>query len=242
MQQSACHNWRHMWNCQLLSLYMCTIRHDPVIACLHTASRLACISTVCVCVCVCPGEASLAASLNFVPAQLPTTPAFRGLQVDLAIRNLNATTRQPTGPLLSVAPLGATLHVLVQVATPDDLQETTVRVLLPGGLEPIDRNLDEFGNTAVCPLPFFLSFFTSSGSRSRFGFASFFWFPTCPRVETTPESVTFFLDRLSPGTHEYSFLAIAASPGPPTRRPAVCLFGSTRIGAEFRFRLFTLLR
>jgi len=108
------------------------------------------------------------------------------------------------------------LHVLVQVATPDDLQETTVRVLLPGGLEPIDRNLDEFGNTAVCPLPFFLSFFTTGRRITPFSFSRIFWFPTCPRVETKPESVTFFLDRLSPGTHEYSFLAIAVSPGPFT--------------------------
>lgn len=160
------------------------------------------------------GEASVAALLNFVPAELPTTPAFRGLQVDLAIRALNATSGEPSGPLLSFAPLGATLHILAQVATPDDLQEATVQILLPGGVEPIDRNLDEDGNTAVCPLPFFLRAFSGGNSFRR---ASIFWFPSCPRVETSPRNVTFFVDSLSPGTHEYSFLAIAASPGVPAR-------------------------
>eukprot|EP00892_Ulva_mutabilis_P003496 jgi/Ulvmu1/1518/UM011_0248.1 len=164
------------------------------------------------------GEASVAALLNFVPAELPTTPQFRGLQVDLAIRALNASSGLPTGPLLSFAPLGATLHILAQVATPDDLQEATVQILLPGGLEPIDRNLDADGNTDVCLLPFFLRSFSGGNPFRR---ASIFWFPSCPRVETSPRNVTFFVDRLSPGTHEYSFLAIAASPGQYTVPPAI---------------------
>lgn len=90
--------------------------------------------------------AFVAASLHCVPAEVPTTPALRassGPRSPSTRRKDTAASR----PLLAIAPLGATLHVLVQVATPDDLQETTVRVLLPGGLEPIDRNLDayEFG-------------------------------------------------------------------------------------------------
>jgi hypothetical protein len=41
------------------------------------------------------------------------------------------------------------------------------------------------------------------------------WVPACPRVETDPGRVTFRMPSLSAGTHEFTFLAAAATPGVP---------------------------
>lgn len=91
------------------------------------------------------GEASVSALLKFVPAELPKSPQFRGLHVDLVVRSVNISTLQPVGIPLTHAPLGSTLHVLVQVTSLDAVSKSTVRALMPGGLEPIDGNLDDDG-------------------------------------------------------------------------------------------------
>jgi hypothetical protein len=152
------------------------------------------------------GEASVAAVMTFVPAELPQSPKYRGIHVNLVIRALNATSDTPKGLPLAHAPLGAVLNVLVQVNTPDALRASTVRVLLAGGLEPVDSNLDP-ASGPVCPLPFYLQPY-----RGGAGIFSI-WFPPCPRVETTPANVTFYLESLAAGTHDFYFKAVAVSPG-----------------------------
>jgi Bacterial Alpha-2-macroglobulin MG10 domain len=155
------------------------------------------------------GEASIAALLRFVPAEIQTTPAFRGLQVHLVIREVDVVTRQPLGLPLSAAGLGSTVHIIVQVTSLDTVGKSTIRVLMAGGLEPIDGNLDDTGLVNICRLPWYLEAYPVSFSSP----SSIPWFPPCARIETTPANVTFHVESLSPGTHDFSFLAIAASPG-----------------------------
>jgi hypothetical protein len=91
------------------------------------------------------GEASVSVTLKFVPTQLLESPQFRGLHIDLVVRSVNISTLEPVGPPLTYAPLGSTLHFLLQVTSLDAVGQTTVRALMPGGVEPIDGNLDVDG-------------------------------------------------------------------------------------------------
>ena len=151
------------------------------------------------------GQASVAATLNYVPAELPTSPAFRGIQLMLSVRATSAVNATAIGPPLTYAPLATVLRISLQFMTPDVLSTTLVRALLAGGLEPVDSNLDASGARVPCPLPWYFDGLSFGSS----------WRPFCPRIDTTPANVTFTLERVQPGTQEVSFLAIAASPGAP---------------------------
>lgn len=80
-----------------------------------------------------------------MPVDLPTAPQFRGLHVDLVVRGVNISNRMPQGPPLTYVPLGATVHMLLQVTSLDSVSKSTVQALMPGGLEPIDGNVDDDG-------------------------------------------------------------------------------------------------
>ncbi|GFH18397.1 A2M domain-containing protein, partial [Haematococcus lacustris] len=60
------------------------------------------------------GEASLAASLNFVPALLLPYPTYRGLWLEAVVQATDPQTGQAVGPALAGAPLGALLMVTLQ--------------------------------------------------------------------------------------------------------------------------------
>ena len=103
------------------------------------------------------GEASVSALLKFVPAQLPVSPQFRGLHVDLVVRSVNISTLMPVGAPLTHVALGSTVHVLVQVTSLDSVSKSTVRALMPGGLEPIDGNLDDDGESMATTAAVFVT-------------------------------------------------------------------------------------
>ncbi|CAD7696311.1 unnamed protein product [Ostreobium quekettii] len=149
------------------------------------------------------GEVTVAALLNFVPLEPLRFPTFRGIQVEAVVQMAGPSAEEggPVGPPLEVAPLGTVVVVTVQITTPDALDATTVRVLMPGGLEPVDPNV-EGDRSAACatPLDTFLSLAT-------------FPFENCPEQETLPDAVTFRYDSLRPGIHRAQFRAVAASPG-----------------------------
>ncbi|GMH35163.1 hypothetical protein BSKO_03031 [Bryopsis sp. KO-2023] len=151
------------------------------------------------------GEVTLAASLSFVPAKLLPFPTYRGMFIERSI----TISESENGASLKTIPVGSVVEVSVQMTTPDRLDETTVRVLMPAGLEPIDPNVDGSGN--FCPVPFY----------SFFGGNSFFSFFSCPEQETRPSVVTFNYRSLTAGTHTLSFRAVAATAGefalPPVR-------------------------
>jgi hypothetical protein len=91
------------------------------------------------------GEVSVNVVLKFVPTQLPDSPQFGGLLVDLVVRGVDISTLEPVGPPLTYTTLGSTLHFLLQVTALDTLGEATGRVLMSGGIKSIDGNLDEDG-------------------------------------------------------------------------------------------------
>eukprot|EP01024_Parvocaulis_polyphysoides_P073807 TRINITY_DN9523_c0_g1_i1.p2 TRINITY_DN9523_c0_g1~~TRINITY_DN9523_c0_g1_i1.p2 ORF type:complete len:157 (+),score=41.86 TRINITY_DN9523_c0_g1_i1:129-599(+) len=75
---------------------------------------------------------------------------------------------------------------------------------MPGGLEPIDPNVDPDADAPCFP---WLRSFTWSGGYS--------WFPSwwCPLQETKPQVVTFDVTRIGPGATEFNVLAVAATRG-----------------------------
>lgn len=94
--------------------------------------------------------------LSFVPAKLLPFPTFRGLFVQRTVQLLGADSQNGEGPPLGIVPVGSIVVISVHVTTPDRLGPTTVRVLLPAGLEPVGPSANSLGG--VCPIPFFEAF------------------------------------------------------------------------------------
>jgi hypothetical protein len=101
----------------------------------------------------------------------------------------------------------------MQVTTAGNLSASTVVVPIPAGLEPLDLLLY---NDAPHTQPTFvegvpLMFFYMDTACTTFDP----FLETWPSVETHPANVTFRMPSLSAGTHEFTFLAVAATPGAP---------------------------
>ncbi|GMH44585.1 hypothetical protein BSKO_12537 [Bryopsis sp. KO-2023] len=150
------------------------------------------------------GEVTLAAALTFVPAEILRFPTYRGIFVQRSISI--ADSEDGNKMSLKTIPVTSVVEVSVQFTTPDRLGPTTVRVLMPAGLEPVDPNIDGSGGT--CPVPF----------DSFFGGRSFFFF-TCPDQETEPSVVTFRYNSVNAGTQTVNFRAVAATSGTFTLPP-----------------------
>ncbi|GMH44597.1 hypothetical protein BSKO_12549 [Bryopsis sp. KO-2023] len=144
------------------------------------------------------GEVTLAAALTFVPAEILRFPTYRGIFVQRSISIADSENKV----CLKTIPVTSVVEVSVQFTTPDRLGPTTVRVLMPAGLEPVDPNIDGPGNT--CPVPL-----ASWGG-------SFF---TCPDQETEPSVVTFRFNSVNAGTQTVNFRAVAATAGTFTLPP-----------------------
>jgi hypothetical protein len=82
------------------------------------------------------GQASVAASLTFTPAELLPFPSYRGMWVQRVMQRAD----NPQGSLGAV-PLKTLTSTVVQVTTPDDMQQVVVEVWMPGGLEPLDPRI-----------------------------------------------------------------------------------------------------
>ncbi|GMH41739.1 hypothetical protein BSKO_09649 [Bryopsis sp. KO-2023] len=100
------------------------------------------------------GEVTLAAALTFVPADILPFSSYRGIFVQRSISIADSENGNKMS--LKTIPVTSVVEVSVQFTTPDRLGPTTVRVLMPAGLEPLDPNIVGSGNT--CPVPRF--FFT----------------------------------------------------------------------------------
>ncbi|GMH44586.1 hypothetical protein BSKO_12538 [Bryopsis sp. KO-2023] len=150
------------------------------------------------------GEVTLAAALTFVPAEILRFPTYRGIFVQRSISI--ADSEDGNNMSLKTIPVTSVVEVSVQFTTPDRLGPTTVRVLMPAGLEPVDPNIDGSGGT--CPVPF----------DNFFGGRSFFSF-TCPDQETEPSVVTFRYNSVNAGTQTVNFRAVAATAGTFTLPP-----------------------
>ncbi len=96
------------------------------------------------------GEATVSASLLFVPSVLPAFPAYRGLYVEAALQLVDPRSGGPTGRRVAAVPLARLVALTVQLTSPDDLGAVTVEVMMPGGLEPIDPNLSNGEGLITC--------------------------------------------------------------------------------------------
>eukprot|EP00210_Caulerpa_lentillifera_P001100 g1061.t1 len=150
------------------------------------------------------GEAFVAITLNFIPAEILPFPSYRGIYVERSIQLEDA--EDGDGRSLRVVPRGSVVTVKIQFLTPDALDETVIRALMPAGLEPVDPNISP-DSSRFCPIPFF-SFFR-------------YFYGRCPFQETRPTVVTITYNSVRPGTSSVTFRAVAATVGnytlPPTR-------------------------
>uniref|UniRef100_A0A7S3VJT0 Alpha-2-macroglobulin domain-containing protein n=1 Tax=Dunaliella tertiolecta TaxID=3047 RepID=A0A7S3VJT0_DUNTE len=149
------------------------------------------------------GEATIAASLHFVPATLLRHPTYRGLWVESAVRAVDPATGNPVGPPLEGVKLGAMLAFTLQLTTPDDLGPVTIDVLMPAGLEPVDPNLSG-GGARGCALG-------DVGNAAWKAVRS--WWPICPTQETRPEAVQYHYQSMMAGTHTLEFMAVSVTEG-----------------------------
>ncbi|GLI63593.1 hypothetical protein VaNZ11_006598 [Volvox africanus] len=160
------------------------------------------------------GEVTVAASLHFVPAALPSFPAFRGISVDLAIQLVDPLTGGVTGPRVSSVPLGSVVMLTLQISTPDNLGAVTLSIMMPGGLEPLDPNIVPDAGSS-CIVDWF------SGGVLDYFYPRSWWWPICPSRETRPSLVTFSYAALRSGTSYATIKAVAATAGtfvvPPVR-------------------------
>eukprot|EP00210_Caulerpa_lentillifera_P009043 g8630.t1 len=161
------------------------------------------------------GEAFVSITLNFIPAEILPFPSYRGIYVQRSIQLEDG--EQGDGPGLSVVPQGTVVSIKVQFLTPDALDETIVRVLMPAGLEPIDPNISP-SSSRFCPIPFFRFF------RSFYG--------SCPTQETRPSVVTITYRTVRPGTSSVTFRAVAATVGTYTL-PPIRVFVSDQLQSAF---------
>jgi len=116
------------------------------------------------------------------------------------------------GSSLQVVESGAIVEVLIQVTTPDTLQQVSLEDLVPAGLEPLDPNV-----IRVTTAP-------STTPNSPFGnYVNLYWYWWNPfsAQETLSDRVRWSSYYLSAGAHTVSYQAIANTVGvyslPPTK-------------------------
>mmetsp|Transcript_14647 Transcript_14647/g.36469 ORF Transcript_14647/g.36469 Transcript_14647/m.36469 type:complete len:2268 (-) Transcript_14647:639-7442(-) len=152
------------------------------------------------------GEASVAASLHFVPARLAPFPSYRGLWVEAVWQVVDPLSSAPAGPPLAGVALGAVVQLTVQVSSADEVRGgVSVEAALPGGLEPLDPLVAGDQGTG-CAL----------GGALGAGWQRvlwWWWWPVCPAQTTRPSSVVWRYERLMAGTHTLSVRAVAATEG-----------------------------
>ncbi|GMH46152.1 hypothetical protein BSKO_14120 [Bryopsis sp. KO-2023] len=157
------------------------------------------------------GEVTLAASLTFIPQKLLAFPTYRGIFLERAIR-----VPESNGPTLTKVPVGSVVDIAVQLTTPDRLGLTTVRAMMPAGLEPVDPTISQ--SDSFCPIA---NIELDSGRRRWSRRRSPIYFFMCPEQETRPSVVTFTFSRINAGTVTITFRAVAATVGtfalPPVR-------------------------
>jgi hypothetical protein len=183
------------------------------------------------------GEISIAASLQFVPADIPRQGMYRGLMVQHVIQRQNGMTGAAYGGPLQVVERGATVVVTVQVTSADAVRDVVLSSVVPAGLEPLDPSV----SSSSAP---------TSGNYDVVGFRwgycgamSGSWRAWCWPVFGSPQvmkdRVVWEASFLSAGTHTVSFAAVVVTEGvfmmPPTHAYARMqpeLFGLS-IGGQF---------
>jgi len=150
------------------------------------------------------GEVSTALAMNFVPASISADPIYRGIYVERSISHIDSLGNEVAGTT-QMSKLNEFVKVTIQITTPDDLVGVEIVDLLPGGLEPLDPNLQDS-----------ISGGTNNNMRG-------YWWrpPTFQPRQTMPDRIIWNANRLSAGTHTVSYEALAVTPGvflhPPSK-------------------------
>lgn len=143
------------------------------------------------------GEASIAVGISFEPAQLYSTPIYRGIFVEKVIRLLDPNTGDPTGTPITSADPGTAVAVTIQITTPDDLSTVQIIDPLAGCLEAIDTNINSQDSVL------------------------YLYSPLNEPTQYRKNEVIFMNYGLNSGTHTYQYKAFIVSSGkfivPPTK-------------------------
>ena len=187
------------------------------------------------------GQLNVAAGLRFEAADMPDQPVYRGFFVEQVIRALDGS-GHATGPPLKGVPLGSMVSVTLQVTTPDDI-DTAVQIeaWVPGGLEPMDPNVDSSALSSDggrCggmfnrrsrrgspPGEYYGGGEYGGGYRREPVYSPRYygWWWYCPSFqrETMTDRVTWYADRgMRAGTQDFEFQAMAATVGKFALPPA----------------------
>jgi uncharacterized protein YfaS (alpha-2-macroglobulin family) len=138
------------------------------------------------------------ARLRYAPAVLPTTPVQAGLDVVQRCRAVAEKSGDEEGAVGTAFRVGDWVRCEVEVSTPTARNFVVLDNPIPGGFEAV--------NPDVQGVP----------GRIR----KYLWGPH-NQQEFRPERVTYFVDRLPPGVHRWSYVARAMTAGefvvPPAR-------------------------
>ena len=152
------------------------------------------------------GEVSVSAQLQYLPARVPRGGIYQGIGVEKVIEMTDPNSGDTIPGAVSIVGLGDMVLVTIQVSTSDMLGPVKVSDLLPGGLEPVDPNVDD--SSGFKPI-------SSCGRDSNSFRGGWFWWCWDPFAdrETRPDRVDWFADRLWPGTHTIHYRARAVTSG-----------------------------
>lgn len=149
------------------------------------------------------GEASVAVSMDFVPAQVSADPIYRGIFVERVLTLKSEDSEEGEEPV-QVVKSGTLVRVTIQITISDDLSDVVVTDLVPGGLEPLDPLIH--GKAATRSMP---------------QFRPFSWYSAFGPQDTYPDRVEWNAPFLSAGTHTLDYVALAVTHGtflhPPTK-------------------------
>jgi hypothetical protein len=155
------------------------------------------------------GEVRMAISTLYIPA-LSEVPLSRGLAINRIIQAYDRIAQSGYGLNRQIFQSGELYIVRIEVKTPDMLKDVFLDDYLPGGLEALDPSLYDLTGSS-----------SSKGRRIRSYWCWRCWIPTFHRDPTfMADRVRWFASRLSAGTHEVTYLAIANIPGRYNHPPA----------------------
>ncbi|GMH40866.1 hypothetical protein BSKO_08770 [Bryopsis sp. KO-2023] len=151
------------------------------------------------------GMITIAISASYIPKTTPLEgPIYQGIFVEQSIQKVGR------GESLSVVPESSILIVEVEIVVTEDLPETVVRVMIPGGLEPIEYVSVNGG--------------TSDGCAEDLESLEV----NCATQKIEPTLVTFKFKGLTKGTHAAYFHAVATTVGTFSIPPALAFVEERR--------------
>eukprot|EP01048_Picozoa_sp_COSAG05_P014853 COSAG05_NODE_1721_length_4213_cov_2.835197_3_plen_553_part_00 len=165
------------------------------------------------------GEVSIATSMRFVPAQLYSSPVYRGIYVQKIIQAIDSRTGQPTGKPLKAVTRGQVVAVTLQITTADDVRDVLVEDWSAGGLEPMDPLIDHKAlSTNSCGGSFRRPQYQTYGFNAQ----AYYYFYSCVSFErqTRPDRVSYYSRFVRAGTHTMVYSATAATAGSFVLPPA----------------------